>query len=459
MNLRLSLVLRIAATAVLCLVVAAAWVLLQADRASRSNAEHVADLVARQVELQFLGMSTSVKSERFPDWDVLADTGGLAGVCVRYVSADGRSEKSSCQGSSSSDHTTEAWFDRAYRTLFDPGAPVARELRFRNHPAGSIIVTSDAAVEVARAWRDLCALFGLTAIALLAQCVLVYVSVGRALRPTQALIAGLQRMEAGDLAYRLPHFALDELRRIGEACNRLAANLQDTLTQRAELSRKLMHLQEDERRYLARELHDEFGQCLAAVNAHAASVVQTAEAECPGLLPDGQSIARIADHMMGLLRGMLLRLRHSGIDELGLVNSVQGLVRDWQARLGANTHFTFETSGDLDSLPAAINVDVYRIVQECLNNVAKHSGANAVQIRLARPAVQPSVAEQDNVGIRIEDNGLADESIHCASGLGLLGIKERVSALGGQLSLQLREGGGLVVLAQIPLSSCGSPAS
>lgn len=453
MNLRFSLVLRIAATAMICLVVAAAWVLLQAGRESRRNVVQVADLVGRQVELQLLGMSAGAKSERFPDWDVLADTGRLAGLCVHYVSADGRNEKSSCQGSGGIDHAAAAWFERLYRRVFEPGVPVVRELRFRDRPSGSIAVTSDAETEAARAWRDLSALFGLTAIAMMAQCVLVYVSVGRALRPTGVLIAGLQRMEAGDLAHRLPHFALHELRRIGEACNRLAENLQDTLAQRAELSRKLMHLQEDERRHLARELHDEFGQCLAAVNAHAASVVQTAEAECPELLPDGQSIARIADHMMGLLRSLLLRLRPGGIDELGLVNSLQGLVRDWQARLGAKTRLALETSGELDDLPAAVSVDVYRVVQECLNNVAKHSGANDVRIRLDRPVVPMSDFEQDCIGIRIEDDGVADESIHRSSGLGLLGMKERVSALGGQLTLQVREGGGLAVHARIPLSS------
>ena len=105
------------------------------------------------------------------------------------------------------------------------------------------------------------------AVALFALCVLVYAALADALRPTRAIRAGLERLAAGDLSARLPPFDLAELSAVGDVFNHLAGSLETTLAERNALTQRLIAVQDEERRHLARELHDEFGQCLAAISA------------------------------------------------------------------------------------------------------------------------------------------------------------------------------------------------
>ena len=199
-------------------------------------------------------------------------------------------------------------------------------MAFNGQVHGSIVVTPSAEMGIASAWQAIRGLMGLSASTTLALCLLVYFTISRVLRPAQVIVTGLEKMEKGELSFRLPAFELDEWQRTGKAINQLAASLEQLLSERKKLALKLMNIQEEERRYLARELHDEFGQCLAAINAVAASISQTAENECPELVPEGKNISRIAHHMMESLRGLLMRLRPSDIDELGLTASLKGLV-------------------------------------------------------------------------------------------------------------------------------------
>jgi glucose-6-phosphate-specific signal transduction histidine kinase len=268
------------------------------------------------------------------------------------------------------------------------------------------------------------------------------------LRPTREILAGLHRLEQGDLATRLPSLRLRELQRMGESFNRLAASLQQSIADRAELTRKLVNLQEDERRHLSRELHDEFGQCLAAINAIAANITLTAKRERSSLGREGDNLSRIAGHMMHALRNMLNRLRPPGIDELGLVESIEGLVSQYGGR---GTQVELEASGSFGDVPETVTVSVYRIVQECLTNVVKHSGATRVKVKLGWTEALPQHPDGRAIEVSVEDDGNADELAFARSpGLGLLGMRERVTALGGQLTLRTGQPRGMVVNARIP---------
>lgn len=273
----------------------------------------------------------------------------------------------------------------------------------------------------------------------------------RALHPAQVIVAGLEKMEKDELSFRLPTFELEEWQRTGKAINQLAASLEQLLSERKKLALKLMNIQEEERRYLARELHDEFGQCLAAINAVAASISQTAENECPELVPEGKKISGIVHHMMESLRGLLLRLRPSDIDELSLTASLKSLVAGWNASSGGKTHYNLAVHGDLDRLPEPIPVTIFRIVQECLTNVSKHSFANNAKVTLRTVSENSSIT---TIELIIEDDGKATNlPFEDSPGIGLLGIRERVTALGGRLTLKTGNPCGLAVHVRLPVQS------
>jgi len=287
---------------------------------------------------------------------------------------------------------------------------------------------------------------GLAAMTVLAVCLLVYLSISRALRPAGIIVAGLESMENGNLAYRLPPFELIEWQRTAKAINQLAASQQQLLAERQKLAVKLINLQEEERRYLARELHDEFGQCLAAINAVAASIAQTAEQLCPALVGEADHISRITQHMMASVRELLRRLRPAELDELGLAAGLNSLVSGWNMRSGGKIHYQLSIIGDCAVLPEPVTVTLFRITQECLTNIAKHSMATNAKVTLA--------ITTNAVALTVEDDGIATGLPFAeASGIGLLGIRERVTALNGQLTLAIAQPHGLIVEAWLPIRS------
>jgi signal transduction histidine kinase len=295
-------------------------------------------------------------------------------------------------------------------------------------------------------------------------CGLVYAALARALRPTRLICAGIERIAANDLSARLPAFDLAELSAIGDVFNHLAQGLGTALAERHELTRRLIALQDDERRHLARELHDEFGQCLVAIRALAASAGQSAALDCPGLSSECDSIARTATHMMESLRGTLFRLRPPDLDELGLAASLEGLIAGWNGCSRGRTRFEIRLYGGFESLPAAFGANLYRIAQEALTNAAKHADATRVILRLTMHEA-PSIGVDDaarEIELAVNDDGEAnDRDPPLKSGMGILGMRERVASLGGRLSLEAGANKGFALRVVIPLtpaSGCDSRA-
>ena len=209
---------------------------------------------------------------------------------------------------------------------------------------------------------------------------------------------------------------------------------------------QLINVQEEERRYLARELHDEFGQCLAAINAVAASIAQTAAQQCPALVNDAEHISRITQHMLENVRDLLKRLRPAELDELGLTAVLNSLVSGWNARSDGKCQYRLNIVGDCALLPESLTITLFRIIQECLTNIAKHASASNVNINLAIIA--------DAVALTVKDDGSAKKLPFAGnSGIGLLGIRERVTALSGKLTLAIAEPHGLIVEMHLPIPS------
>lgn len=450
MNLKLHLIFGTVMVAATCLAAAGGYVLHASNRASRHAGDVLVEALSKQLEFQLQQSAAGFSgSQRFPDFELWKQTHTEAGVCVSFVAEPNGDTRSLCTGTPGLLSRWPAQFETWYRAAFSPGQASSRTIRFKGRAYGVLNVTVNPEREIARAWDDVTAMAGVSATTVAAVCLLVYGLIGRALRPAGCIEAGLARLANGELNYRLPSFSLNEWQRTATAINRLAAGQQQLLQERQQLAIKLIHLQEDERRFLLRELHDEFGQCLTALNALAVSVAQTAEQDYPQLATETDMIRRIGEKMLEDLRTLLRWLKPAELDELGLAAGLHALVTGWQGRSGEAVHYRLTLSGAVAELPAPVALALFRIVQESLTNVAKHANAREVSVQLD---VSVGVAT-----LAVTDDGCAERlPFAVGQGIGLAGMRERVAALGGRFSLSIVVPHGLCIAVRLPLIDDGT---
>jgi len=237
-----------------------------------------------------------------------------------------------------------------------------------------------------------------------------------------------------------------ELNRDMQIRRHLEARNLDTLAQNRRLAQELIQLQESERRFIARELHDEFGQYCVVIKVDAALVARESLHKQASIYASAQRISDAADHLHQVLRGMLRRLRPTGLDDLGLIISLQLLVEGWQAQHRIDC--TFKSHGTFDALDEACTIALYRSVQEGLTNIAKHAQASLAQVTISHDT---QYAGTGQIVLTVLDNGVGLQKNTGHSGLGVLGMRERVSALGGQLSLDSLAAGGTQLKVVLPM--------
>jgi two-component system sensor histidine kinase UhpB len=229
---------------------------------------------------------------------------------------------------------------------------------------------------------------------------------------------------------------------------RAEAHVNALLAHNRALAQGLIALQESERRALARELHDEFGQRCSAVRVETSWLRRCAADDHAGMLAAAQRADAAAQDLHLLVRDLLRRLRPAELDELGLVTALQSLCESWEERSGVSCVFHHE--GPVEALDDATDIAVYRITQEALTNVMRHARASRVRVQLA-------LSPHEGVRLSIQDDGRGMDVGAASRGLGLLGATERAAAVGGVLQVQSRLGHGVRLELQIPLATA-SPA-
>jgi signal transduction histidine kinase len=174
----------------------------------------------------------------------------------------------------------------------------------------------------------------------------------------------------------------------------------------------------------------------------AVSIEQRAAGADPAIATSARTIAEVSNGVYATVRGMMHRLRPVVLDELGLTPALEQLIDDWNGR-HVDTFCAFAAEGDCAGLDDAVEISVYRIVQEALTNVARHAQAQRVEIALAHRG--------ESLALRIRDDGCGFDPASAPRGLGLLGMQERVAALGGGFDLRSRPGAGVTIDIRIPL--------
>jgi two-component system sensor histidine kinase UhpB len=331
-----------------------------------------------------------------------------------------------------------------FRWLVAP--PTIVETRTLADGAGGALtlrIEADAGDEIAEAWQETRGFLLLLLALSGAVYLLVHFTVGRAFRSVGTILEGLEGIEKGEYGQRLPPFRLREFDRISGAFNHMAAALEKARDENRALVRQSLSVQEEERRFLARELHDELGQSVTAIKIMAAALRNNGE----GRREAAEQILGLCDRLFGVVRAMMRRLRPSTLDELGLAASLEDLVEDWRGRHpGIDVDFRCEP--DVDASDETAHIHLFRIVQECLTNVSRHAGARRVDIRLHLSAA----AEEEWIVLRVEDDGAGFELRERQRGFGLLGMRERVAGLGGRLDIVSAPGRGTAVEVRLPAS-------
>jgi signal transduction histidine kinase len=220
------------------------------------------------------------------------------------------------------------------------------------------------------------------------------------------------------------------------------AEVAEARTQLKELSARLVQTQETERRFLSRELHDEVGQALSAVlielrNLSAGFAVRSEEQSRRHI----ETIKGLVESTVRVVRNMALLLRPSMLDDLGLIPALKWQARESSKRTGMDV--TVAADLDSDELPDEYKTCIYRVVQEALHNCARHSEATAVRIRVGQV--------MDRLLLTIQDDGHGFD-VRETKGLGLVGIQERVTRLGGDCNVHSQPELGTILRVELPFT-------
>jgi len=241
---------------------------------------------------------------------------------------------------------------------------------------------------------------------------------------------------------------------IGEICSMrdiTERKQAEVAAQELEANRQLTHLIqrhiEDERRSLARELHDELGQYVTAIKTFAVGIANKVETKMPDIAANAQTIVAAANHIYDGMHNIIRQLRPGSLDNLGLSETLRDSINIWQTQ-HPETHFTIELNGELSGLGETVNINLYRIVQESVTNALRHARATEIAITLNR-------TDENTLVLAIKDNGLGmnicnvDQTQH----FGLLGMRERAQALDGKFTVDSALEQGSVITVTIPFQS------
>jgi two-component system sensor histidine kinase UhpB len=255
----------------------------------------------------------------------------------------------------------------------------------------------------------------------------------------------------GDMSVALDESKKDLENKVDERTRDLLASRNEALRADADkrkLIQKVNSIIEDERKGIAIEIHDELNASLIAVRLEAQSIGQLAAKAEPGqgldeIRQKAQSITKLALDLYASGRRLVRRLRPEVLDMLGLHGAVEEMLRHYDS--GSGCRFAFHSEGDFSQLENELAISAYRIIQEALSNVMKHSKAASARVDLVLSA------EENLLHIEVADDGIGFDPASASEGIGIIGMRERAYALHGTIDVKSKPGRGTVVAISLPL--------
>ena len=304
---------------------------------------------------------------------------------------------------------------------------------------GDIVFAPDLSADIYEKWIGFLAIAASGIALMLLTGVIAHFTARSALAPLQNLGDGLTRMRMGDYEHLIPTTGPPEIRKSSLEANELARTLRRLSQDNRGLLRRIVSLQDDERRDMARELHDELGPLLFGIRANTVALLEAIPPEKAKLGSAAEGILESVETLQQANRRILDRLRPLYIQELGLERSIQTLLQNAKAQ-APDLSLTSQIDARLNTVDGLLSQTVYRVIQEAVTNVLRHARADSMHVRAA--------IEDRELVVEISDNGIgfpADRVL----GRGLTGMLERVRALSGTLQL-VREDGRTCVRCRLP---------
>jgi signal transduction histidine kinase len=273
--------------------------------------------------------------------------------------------------------------------------------------------------------------------------------------PIRSLMQTTHKVRTGDFEARARVCADDEVGQLAEAFNQMAESLQEYRAQiqekeaiRISLLGKIVQAQEDERRVVSRELHDQLGQSLSKVLLS----LHSAFKECSCVNARCGNVESEVRDAIDEVRRLAWAMRPSILDDFGIDSALERYLQELQKRVDFVIDYRCVARPNAPRLPQAVEVTLYRVAQEALTNIIRHAQPSRASVVLLRPGAE--------VTLMVEDDGRGFDTSKRGNGnggsLGLIGMEERVSLIGGTLTIESRPGKGTAVRVRVPLEETAS---
>jgi two-component system sensor histidine kinase UhpB len=380
----------------------------------------------------------------------LRQTGRVRANEVSLVSEEGDVLYRAPQATYKAGRQAPDWFARLL-------APQVTKITFPLRGGVRLVIEAQTSRAVLDAWDDILRLTALGLGMFVIVNGLAFWSVAHVLKPFPIITDGLERIQQGELSHRLPPLAGYEASTIGSAFNRMAQAVDDKvraerqardaearLEERREMASLADQRVEEERRLIAHELHDEFGQSVTAIRSLALAIATQTEARDAATADIARLISDEAARLYDAMHGLIPRLAPLTLDTLGLTATLESLARDWQRR-HPSVALTLRHELPPDLGPS-VTLAIYRVIQEGVINAIRHANPSRVDVEVR--------SDPRRITVTVTDDGTGLPAAWSKPGhFGLRGLNDRVTQLGGTFQVGNAAGGGTRLTAEIPLAA------
>ncbi len=436
MSLRHQIIVRIFLSSVCILVLGGAIAIWQARQAV---AKEVDASIHLALQLITLGISETPMFQQIDDLSRFSALRQTRHLSIELRKPDGQLLHFAGEANSNdSEQMPPSWFVHWVQADYPE---VEHQLQTHDGKVLTLIIKAQPLDEITEVWEESLGFFASISLMTLLTFLAVNLVFNKALKSIAVIVDGLRLIETGRYRHKLPLFATEEFDNIAMAINHMTGELEKTQQENRALTQHSLAIQEEERQRLSQELHDEFGQSLTAIKVMAVTAAQ----QQTDVQKITASITAICDHLVAVVRNMMQQLHPLVLTELGLKATLEEMVNHWSER-NPGLDLTIHCSDAVDKLERNITIQVFRVIQESLTNVIRHAEARHVTIELGIDN-QP----QPVLRLAVNDDGQGCDLRAVSRGFGLLGMRERIKSLDGELSLQSQPGAGMEITAWIPL--------